>query len=581
MTTPPAHWNPTSQRLWQAVRNGSVLDLTAASPESTAQDPSSMPQEVPAEVIAVLLLQPPTPEPGVVPHLQLIGAHITGRLQLRYAAVEIPVSLLDCRFDEPVELADASLRAADFTGSQLPWLSADRLRVDGDLTLAQLVSGGVDLFGAQIRGDLWLTSALVTGDRSGFAVNGPQLRIEGGLYAHSAHLTGGLNLWGAQAFTLELTQARLSGKEGRPAFRGDGLHLVQDLLCTDLLVDGGGIRLFDATIGGQCWLARADIRSTTGWAVSDPTLNVGGGIYADGLTVEGGVNLFAAVVGESIELTASTLLPYRQYALRAPGARVEANVTLDNATRVAGNIDLTRAEIKGTFSLIETTFVEETTVELHHTALGALHLESLTAPPATLDVSAASIVAITDAADSWPAQIALTALTYQALHPVMPAAHRLPWLQRGTDYHPQPYEQLAAYYRQLGHDDDARTVLLARHRQRRRSLPRPARLWGYIEDATVGYGYRPGRALIWLLALVATAAIAFSAAPPRPAQSHGPSFQPVVFALDLILPVLDLGQEKAFIPVDSTAWIAWLSSLSGWLLGTTVITSLTRRLTRP
>lgn len=116
----------------------------------------------------------------MVPHLQLVGAHITGRLQLRYAAVETPFSLLDCRFDEPVELADASLRAADFTGCQMPWLSADRLRVDGDLTLAQLVSGGVDLFGAHIRGDLWLTSALVTGDRSGFAVNGPQLRIEGG-----------------------------------------------------------------------------------------------------------------------------------------------------------------------------------------------------------------------------------------------------------------------------------------------------------------------------------------------------------------------------------------------------------------
>ncbi|MEU0434485.1 hypothetical protein ABZ153_23110 [Streptomyces sp. NPDC006290] len=580
MTTPPVHWDPISQRLWQAVRNGGPLDLTAASPDGTTQDPSSMSQEVPAEVIATLLLQPPAPEPGAVSRLQLIGAHITGRLQLHYAAVEIPFSLLECRFDEPVELADASLRAVDFTGCRIPRLSADRLRVDGDLTLDQLVSGGVDLFGAQIRGDLWLTSARITGNGSGFAVNGPQLRVEGGLYAHSAHVTGGLNLWGAQAFTIELTQARLSGEEEHPAFRADGLHLVQDLVCSDLLVNGGGIRLFGATIGGQCWLARADIRSTTGWAVSAPTLTVGGGLYADGLTVGGGFNLFGAVIGESIELTASTLLPYHQCALRAPGARVEANITLDNATRVAGTIDLTRAEVKGTLSLIGTTFAEEATVALHHAALGALHLESLTAPPATIDLSAATIVSITDAADSWPAQIALTALTYQALHPVMPAAHRLAWLQRGMDYHPQPYEQLAAYYRQLGHDDDARTVLLARHRQRRRSQPRLARLWGYIEDATVGYGYRPGRALIWLLALIAVTAIAFSATPPRPAQAHGPSFQPVVFALDLILPVLDLGQEKAFTPVDSTAWIAWISSLSGWLLGTTVITSLTRRLTR-
>ncbi|MEV7731585.1 hypothetical protein AB0O75_05615 [Streptomyces sp. NPDC088921] len=580
MTTPPTHWNPISQRLWQAVRNGDLLDLTAAPPQGTGQNQSLTVQEVPAEIIAALLLQPPAPEPGAVSRLQLIGAHITGRLQLHYAAVEIPLSLVNCRFDEPVELAEASLRAANFTGCHMPRLSADRLRVDGDLTLNQLVSGGVDLSGAQIRGDLWLTSARITGDGSGFALNGPQLRVEGGLYARSAHVAGGLNLWGAQAFTIEVTRARLSGEEERSAFRGDGLHLVQDLLCTDLSVDSGGMRLFGASIGGQWWLAHADIRSTTGWAVTAPTLTVGGGIYAHGLTVEGGVNLFAAVVGESIELTASTLLPHHQYALRAPGARVEADIKLDSATNVAGDIDLTRAEVKGTFSLIGTTFAEETTVILHRAAVGALHVESLGAPPAKLDLSAATIVAITDAVDSWPSQVALTALSYQALHPVIPAKRRLPWLHRDTGYHPQPYEQLAAYYRQLGHDDDARTVLLAKHRQRRRISPRLAQLWGYIEDAAVGYGYRPGRALLWLLALVSTAAIAFSAVPPQPAQSNGPSFQPVVFALDLILPVLDLGQEKAFTPVDSTAWIAWLSSLSGWLLGTTVITSLTRRLTR-
>ncbi|MDX3854153.1 hypothetical protein [Streptomyces sp. AK02-01A] len=538
-----------------------------------------MPQEVPAEVVAALLLQPPAPGSAATQKLQLIGAHITGCLQLQYATVEIPFSLVDCRFDAPVELADASLRAADFTGCHMPQLSADRLRVDGDLTLTRLVSHGVSLFGAQVRGDLWLAAARITGYGSGYAVNGPQLRIEGGLYADSAHVTGGVNLWGAQAFTIEVTRARLTGEE-RPAFRGDGLRLVQDLRCTNLLVEDGGIHLFGATIGGQCWLVNAAVRSSVGWAITAPTLTVGGGVYAHGLTVEGGINLFAAVIGESIELTASTLLPYRRHALRAPGARVEANITLDDATRITGDIVLRRAEVKGTLSLTGTTFSGATNVDLHRATLGELHLESLSSPPTTLDLSSANIAAITDAAESWPSRIALTALTYQALHPVLPASQRLAWLHRGTAYHPQPYEQLAAHYRQLGHDDDARAVLLARHRRRRRSLRAPARLWGYVEDATVGYGYRPGRALMWLLALATVAAIVFSATPPRPAQSGGPAFQPVIFALDLILPILDLGQEKAFTPVGNTAWIAWLSSLSGWLLGTTVITSITRRLTR-
>jgi uncharacterized protein YktB (UPF0637 family) len=34
-------------------------------------------------------------------------------------------------------------------------------------------------------------------------------------------------------------------------------------------------------------------------------------------------------------------------------------------------------------------------------------------------------------------------------------------------------------------------VLLAKHRNRRRQLNSPARLWGYLQDAAVGYGYRP------------------------------------------------------------------------------------------
>ncbi|MFI1415664.1 hypothetical protein ACH4Y0_37960 [Streptomyces sp. NPDC020707] len=579
MTTPPAQWDPTSQRLWQSVRDGELLDLTPVTSEGTGQGSSAVLQEVPAEVVAALLLQPPAPSLGALPRVQLSGAHITGCLQLQYALVEVPFSLVDCRFDAPVELADASLRAADFTGCHMPQLNADRLRVEGDLTLARLRSGGVFLSGAQVMGDLWLTAARITGDGSGFAVNGPRLRIEGGLYARSVHVMGGVNLWGAQAFTIDVAHARLAG-EGRPAFRGDGLRLVQDLHCNSLLIDDGGIGLFGATIGGQYWLVNATIRNSTGWAITAPTLTVGGGIYARGLTVDGGVNLFAAVIGESIELTASTLIPYRRFALRAPGARVEANIALDDATRIAGDIVLTRAEVKGALSLTGTTFSGATTVDLHRVTVGALRLESFNSPPATLVLSSANVVAITDAAESWPSQIALTGLAYHSLHPVLPASRRLAWLHRDTDYHPQPYEQLATYYRQLGHDDDARAVLLARHRQHRRSLRAPVRMWGYVEDATVGYGYRAGRALMWLLALTAVAAIAFSVTPPRPVQSDGPAFQAVIYALDLILPVLDLGQEKAFTPVGNTAWIAWLGTLSGWLLGTTVITSITRRLTR-
>ncbi|CAM5572533.1 hypothetical protein SCANM63S_08017 [Streptomyces canarius] len=53
-------------------------------------------------------------------------------------------------------------------------------------------------------------------------------------------------------------------------------------------------------------------------------------------------------------------------------------------------------------------------------------------------------------------------------------ARRVAWrgIRRSPGYNPQPYEQLASWFRKAGHDD-ARRVLLAKQRHRRRTLPRP------------------------------------------------------------------------------------------------------------
>ncbi|MER0479438.1 hypothetical protein ABR737_13970 [Streptomyces sp. Edi2] len=533
-----------------------------------------------AEAIACLLLQPPPPEPGVVPRLHLVGATITGNLQLPYATIEIPVAFVDCHFEKAVELSDASLRAVDFTGSSLPGLNADRLKVEGDLVLVGTVSGAVSLFRADIAGDMWLNGAELISEGTGYALRAPQLCIGGGLYARSINAVGGLNLWGAQAFTLDVTKGYLSCAT-HAALRCDGIRIAQDLHCTKLSVDGGGISLFGAMIGGQCWFNNAAVRNHTGWAVNAPSVKVSGGFYGNGMKTDGGVNLFAATVGESIELSGCTLISHGDHALRAPGARVEANLMLNGGATLIGGITLPRAEIKGTLCLSNSTFGEASSIDLQHAIVGALDTASTNTRPSACDLRAATIGRIDDSPTSWPPRIELDGLTYQDLRPLLTAGQRLAWLDRSDSYHPQSYERLAAHYRQLGHDDDARTVQLARHRKRRSSARLPARLWGYFEDLTVGYGYRPGRALISLFALTAIVAVIFTAIPPQPVRTGGPAFQPVVFALDLILPILDLGQEKAFLPYGGSAWVAWASALAGWLLATTVIAGLTRRLSRP
>ena len=60
----------------------------------------------------------------------------------------------------------------------------------------------------------------------------------------------------------------------------------------------------------------------------------------------------------------------------------------------------------------------------------------------------------------------------------------------------------------------------------------------------------------------------------------GPRFQPVIYALDILPPILDLGQGKSYTATGMGHWITWLIMLIGWVLATAVIAGVTRILTR-
>lgn len=88
-----------------------------------------------------------------------------------------------------------------------------------------------------------------------------------------------------------------------------------------------------------------------------------------------------------------------------------------------------------------------------------------------VDLRHARVETLRDAPDRRPAQLLLDGATYTALEPGGAARNRLNWLDLDpAGYRPQPYEHLARLFRQIGHEADARTVLLARERRRRRQL---------------------------------------------------------------------------------------------------------------
>ncbi|WP_331765913.1 hypothetical protein [Embleya sp. NBC_00896] len=132
-----------------------------------------------------------------------------------------------------------------------------------------------------------------------------------------------------------------------------------------------------------------------------------------------------------------------------------------------------------------------------------------------------------------------------------------------------------------GRDADARTVLVAKQRGLRPTLPRPGRLWSVLQDVTVGFGYRPLRAVGLLVALIAAGTTLFALRHPDPVgDGPHPPFQPAIYTLDLLLPLVDLGQERHYGPAGAMQWVAVVLIGTGWLLATTVAAGAVRVLRR-
>ena len=200
----------------------------------------------------------------------------------------------------------------------------------------------------------------------------------------------------------------------------------------------------------------------------------------------------------------------------------------------------------------------------------------------TVDLSHAHIGVLRDDPQTWPAEFRFGGLTYEALEPQLPAQQRLNWLARDSGGHsPEPYEQLAALYARTGLPAEARRVLYAAERRQRAAKTLPGRMWSRLQDITVGYGYRPARAGVWLAALLAIGSITYALAPPAPLNTGGaPHFNPVIYTLDLLLPVVDLGQKHAFNPAGAEQWLSYLLIAAGWVLATTIATSAARIISR-
>ncbi|MEV6110710.1 oxidoreductase [Streptomyces sp. NPDC051940] len=527
---------PAELGMWQAFRNGSMYDLRDRDP--ARNDPAGphawgAERSVRARVVALLLLDGPPPLRGRVACLKLNGVHVTGTLDLSGGQVKPYVELRNCRFQHEVLLPECHVTTLRMVGCAIPRLEAARIHTEGDLHLPRCtVDGGIRLTDARIGTDLLLSQLTVRRDRHGRAIAADGLAVGQDLQAELIQVYGEVSLRGASVgASLTLNGGVLRNPYGKRALNAPQLTVERSLHMT------------------SAWRPGAAAGRTT------PPYGT--------LTGLSGLSSLSGLTGPP----AGPSDPVQAF-------ECHGGLRLDDG-RIGDSIDFGDAR-----------FVMDPDQELSLRRLSAPELRFTGRRPerGRVVLSGARVGNLVDRSTSWPGpgELVMAGFTYEHLIAVgpFPLSHRLAWVEAATpEYSPEPYEKLAAVLRHGGEDDAARLVLLAKHRRHRETLRLAGKVWGYVQDCTVAYGYRPSRAVLWMAVLWALGSVYFGQHRPdaiRPGE--GPSWNPVLYALDLLLPVIDLGQAGAWEQTGAYQWAAAGLVLAGWVLATTVAAGASRLL---
>jgi hypothetical protein len=282
-----------------------------------------------------------------------------------------------------------------------------------------------------------------------------------------------------------------------------------------------------------------------GYAFLATRLTVAQSAICHDLILAGRMRLLDAQIGGTLIFSGARLANPGGTVLDMEGIRVGQSVELEKGFAATGDIRLGGARVDGQLQL-DGEFAG--TLDASRAQVQSVLVEPARAPRTRLD-----------------------GLTYADLKPDVLAVIRLGWLRGDPDgYRAQPYEQLAAHYRRLGHDEQARRVLLAKRRAYRSTRRWWWRVPGLLVDGLAGYGYAPGRAV----ARLCTAWLAgwwYFGSRVR---------DPGLYALDLLVPTSPFGLEGRHPQDGRGLWVAAGLQVLGWALSLAVLPAVARAFNR-
>ncbi|SNS51223.1 MULTISPECIES: hypothetical protein [unclassified Azospirillum] len=569
--------------------------------------------------------------------VQVVGARIVGELDLSFGTGRGPLALLRCHFAEELVVLHAYLPALNLSGSHLAkGLRGDGVHIAGCLFCNDgfTSKGEVRLLGAQIGRDVYFNKANLDGG-TGAALSADRMVVTGGVFCSEGFTSKGeVRLLGAQiGGTASFNEANLDGGTG-DALSADRMVVNGNLFCRNGFTSKGEVRLLGAQINGNVEFDGAKLNGGEARALNADSMVVRGNLFCrNGFTSKGEVLLLGAQINGNVEFDGAKLNGGEAGALNADGMVVDRDLYLRDTFQSTGKVNLIAAKIGGLLGWCPTK------------GTGELNLSHATAGQWADDWDNEKKKA---GEKKEKPTLNLNHFTYGAFagdgKTKTDSATRIAWIEasQGDDFKPGPYRTLARVLRAAGDDRGAQDVGLALARARAKHLAKTYswplnwlhRLLSGFFDVAIGHGYRPWRGAVWLLYLQIIGTIAFGLNAPtiydctpngdchniggpgliKPAdpvfitenqtrnlQAPSPTAHDIAYTLppeytpfnafwysfDTLIPLIDLGQEKAWSPSPLTAkfsddipgwgllFYLYFHIIMGWVLSTLTVVALT------
>ena len=452
---------------------------------------------------------------------------------------------------------------------------------------------------------------------------------EHGVQLHGAWLTGLLDLEAAKvehpiflshcrieridASHSSLKSLVMDGSRLMQGLMGDGLHCEGNMSLRSGFHATGEVRFLAATIKGDLYCHGSRFENGLDNALSCDGATVAGKVQLNrGFHATGTVRLLNAVIGGDLDCSGGHFERPGGDALQCDGATIGGGVRLDQGFDAKGEVRIVGAAIGGDLTCSHGNFdnARGTTLacDLARVA-GAFYFRDVDRVVGRVVLHAMQVGILCDDVASWKGcdgELFLDGFTFGRLAGGAPtdAETRIAWLDRqhprylGAEFRPQPWEQLIAVLRAMGHSEEARAVAVAKQDRLRRAgkIARGARPLHRLYGLVVGYGYRPLRlvkviAAVWLLCALAYWWAASPGPPlgpsthlvaPPAGEENAPdyrTFVPLIYSADVLLPVVDFGYKDEWQPVvadpagnplpwgELLRFLYWFEIAFGWVAG--------------